>query len=112
MTAFMIQHYYLQKRQYTTVTGTSSKLVSRGACRVLYGVVMLFALMIFLFYGTILVGAFTTVWGVNFTPTLKHFIYAFSVGFDTIKDTLIVHVDFGHFGYADRLPGRPAHLSG
>ncbi len=94
LTAFVIQRYYLQKRQYTTVTGkpvaSSSKLVSRGAQRVLYLFVLVFALLILLFYGTILVGAFTSVWGTNFTPTLKHFIYAFSVGFETIKDTLII----------------------
>ena len=94
LTAFVIQRYYLQKRQYTTVTGkpvaSSSKLVSRGAQRLLYLFVLVFAVMISLFYGTILVGAFTSVWGTNFTPTLKHFMYAFSVGFDTIKDTLII----------------------
>ncbi len=94
MTAFVIQRYYLQKRQYTTITGkpsmSSSKLISREARYALYTLVLLFVLMIALFYGTILVGAFTTVWGTDFTPTLKHFRYAFSVGFDTIKDTLIV----------------------
>ena len=94
MTAFVIQRYYLQKRQYTTITGkpstSSSKLISREAQYVLSALVLLFVLMIALFYGTILLGAFTTVWGTDFTPTLKHFRYAFSVGFDTIKDTLIV----------------------
>jgi iron(III) transport system permease protein len=94
MTAFIIQRYYLQKRQYTTITGkpvtSSSKLVSHGTQRVLYAFVMLFTVMIALFYGTILVGAFTKVWGTDFTLTLKHFMYAFSVGFDTIKDTLII----------------------
>jgi iron(III) transport system permease protein len=94
LTAFVIQRYYLQKRQYTTVTGkpttSSSKLVSRRAQRVLYVFILVFALMILLFYGTILVGAFTSVWGTDFTPTLKHFMYAFSVGLETIKDTLII----------------------
>ena len=94
ITAFVIQRYYLQKRQYTTITGkpssSSSKLISRKAQYVLYALLLLFVLLIALFYGTILIGAFTTVWGTDFTPTLKHFRYAFSVGFDTIKDTLIV----------------------
>ncbi len=94
LSAFVIQRYYLQKRQYTTVTGkpvaSSSKLVSPWARRLLYGFAVLCATLILLFYGTILVGAFTAVWGSDFTPTLTHFIYAFSVGFDTIKDTLIV----------------------
>ncbi len=96
LTAFVIQRYYLQKRQYTTVTGkptlSASKIVSPGARRLLYAVLIGFGLLILLFYGTILVGAFTAVWGHDNTLTLDHFRYAFSVGFDTIKDTLIVAV--------------------
>lgn len=94
VTAFVIQRYYLQKKQYTTITGkpvaSSSKLVSRNAGRILYFSVTLFAILILMFYGTITMGAFTSVWGYDFTLTLKHFIYAFSVGLDTIKDTLII----------------------
>ncbi|GAB1485205.1 hypothetical protein MASR2M79_02510 [Aminivibrio sp.] len=94
ITSFAIQRYYLQKRQYTTVTGkpsaSSSKLVSRRARRVLYGVAASFSAMVLLFYGIIFVGAFTKVWGYDFTPTLDHFAYAFSVGLGTIGDTLIV----------------------
>ncbi len=96
LTAFVIQRYYLQKRQYTTVTGkptlSASKIVSPGARVALYAVLTGFALLILLFYGTILVGAFTAVWGHDNTLTLDHFRYAFSVGFDTIKDTLIVAI--------------------
>ncbi len=96
VTAFVIQRYYLQKKQYTTITGkpvaSSSKLVSRSAGRILYFFVTLFAILILMFYGTITMGAFTSVWGYDFTLTLKHFIYAFSVGLDTIKDTLIIAI--------------------
>ncbi len=96
LTAFVIQRYYLQKRQYTTVTGkptlSASKIVSPGARVGLYALLTGFALLILLFYGTILVGAFTAVWGHDNTLTLDHFRYAFSVGFDTIKDTLIVAI--------------------
>lgn len=94
ITAFAIQRYYLQKRQYVTVTGkptaSASKLVSRGAYYCLAGFVVLFALFVLLFYGAIFMGAFTQVWGYDFTPTLDHFVYAFSVGGDTIVSTLKV----------------------
>ena len=94
ITSFAIQRYYLQKRQYTTVTGkpsaSSSKLVSRRARKVLYGLAASFSAMVLLFYGIIFVGAFTKVWGYDFTPTLDHFAYAFSVGLGTIGDTVIV----------------------
>ncbi len=94
ITAFAIQRYYLEKRQYTTITGkpvaSSSKLVSRGARKVLQSFVVAFALFVLLFYGTIFVGAMINVWGYDFSLTAKHFLYALSVGFETIKDTLIV----------------------
>lgn len=94
VTAFLIQRYFLRKRQYTTVTGkpvdSTSKLIGPGAGVLLRGVLGLFALSVVLFYGVIAVGAFTKVWGYDFTPTLDHLTYAFQVGGDTIKDTLIV----------------------
>lgn len=94
ITSFAIQRYYLQKRQYTTVTGkptaSSSKLVSRGARRGLVTFAALFSGFVLLFYGTIFLGAFTRVWGYDFSPTLDHFSYAFGVGLGTIRDTLIV----------------------
>ncbi|HPE64798.1 MAG TPA: iron ABC transporter permease [Synergistales bacterium] len=96
ITSFAIQRYYLQKRQYTTVTGkpvaSSSKLVSRNARRGLIAFSAAFCGLVLLFYGTIFVGAFTRVWGFDFTPTLHHFAYAFSVGMGTIRDTLIVAI--------------------
>ena len=94
MTAFAIQRYYLSKRQYITVTGkpttSTSKVVSPAAKWVLYGVTLLFALLVTAFYAVILVGAFTKVWGFNYAPTVAHFLYVFDVGFQSVKDTLIV----------------------
>ena len=94
ITSFAIQRYYLQKRQYTTVTGkptaSSSKLVSRGARRGLIAFSALFSGFVLLFYGTIFLGAFTRVWGYDFSPTFDHFAYAFGVGLGTIRDTIIV----------------------
>ncbi|MCK5930957.1 MAG: iron ABC transporter permease [Fulvimarina manganoxydans] len=96
LTAFAIQRYYLAKRQYVTVTGkpaaSTTKIVSPFARRVLYGVVLAFALLVAAFYAVIVVGASTKVWGFNYTPTLQHFVYVWKVGFDTIVDTLAVAV--------------------
>jgi iron(III) transport system permease protein len=96
MTAFAIQRYYLSKRQYITVTGkptaSTSKIVSRPVKWLLYAVLVLFALLVTAFYAVILVGAFTKVWGFNYTPTLAHFAYVFDVGLDSVKDTLLVAI--------------------
>jgi iron(III) transport system permease protein len=54
--------------------------------------VLLFALLVAAFYAVILVGAFTKVWGFNYTPTLAHFAYVFDVGLDSVKDTLLVAI--------------------
>ena len=96
ITAFAIQRYWIAKRQYVTVTGkptaSTSKVVSGPVKSFLYGLVLLFSAIVILFYGVIFVGAFTQVWGFNYTPTLNHFAYVFNVGFDTVKDTLLIAI--------------------
>ncbi len=96
ITAFAIQRYYINKRQYVTVTGkptaSTAKAVSPGAKWALFGVVALFGLVVVAFYGVIVMGSLTAVWGFDYTATLRHFRYVFDVGWDTVKDTVIVAV--------------------
>lgn len=94
MTAFAIQRYWLAKRSYVTVTGkpssSTSKIVSPGAKWVLYALLLGFALVVLAFYTIIVLGALTKVWGFDYTPTIRHFVYVFDVGRDTVTDTLII----------------------
>jgi iron(III) transport system permease protein len=94
LTAFAIQRYYIAKRQYVTITGkpgaSTSKIVSPAVKWALYGFVVSFAAIVVVFYGVIVLGAFTRVWGFDYTPTLQHFAYVFDVGFKTVTDTLII----------------------
>lgn len=94
LTAFAIQRYWISKRQYVTVTGkptsSTSKLVSEPVKGSLYTISWLFTALVTTFYLVILVGAFTRVWGFDFTLTLQHFRYVFDVGFNAVRDTLIV----------------------
>ena len=94
LTAFAIQRYWISRRQYITVTGkptsSTSKLVSEPVKWALFGVSWLFAALVLAFYAVILVGAFTRVWGFDYTVTLQHFRYVFDVGFNSVKDTLVV----------------------
>ena len=96
LTAFAVQRYYINKRQYVTVTGkptaSTTKAVSAAGKWVLYAFVLLFAVVVVAFYAVILVGATTAVWGFDYTPTLRHFAYVFQVGWDTVKDTVLVAV--------------------
>src|SRR5690606_8079004 len=96
LTAFAVQRYYINKRQYVTVTGkptaSTTKAVSDAGKWLLYAGVVLFALVVLAFYAVILAGATTAVWGFDYTLTLRHFRYVFDVGWDTVKDTVLVAV--------------------
>src|SRR5690606_14312661 len=71
LTAFAIQRYYLGRRQYVTVTGkpsaSASRIVSPAVKWTLYAFVLLFAAVVVLFYAVILIGAFSAVWGFDYT---------------------------------------------
>jgi len=94
MTAFAIQRYWVSRRQYVTVTGkptsSTTKLVSPAAKWSLYGVVVAFAALVTAFYAVIVIGAFTRVWGFDYTPSLQHMRYVFSVGLNAVQDTVVI----------------------
>ena len=94
MTAFAIQRYWVSRRQYVTVTGkptsSTTKLVSPTAKWSLYGVVVAFAALVTAFYAVIVMGAFTRVWGFDYTPSLQHMRYVFSVGLNAVQDTVVI----------------------
>jgi iron(III) transport system permease protein len=94
VSAFFLQKYWVSKKQYITVTGkptsSSNSVVSPSARWILFGVVCLFSAMILLIYLTILWGAFAKTWGFDNSLTLKNFSYVFSVGFNAVKQTIII----------------------
>lgn len=45
-----------------------------------------------LFYGTVIVGAFVKVWGVNYSFTLDHFRYVFSIGFKPLRNAVTLAI--------------------
>ncbi|HHT04604.1 MAG TPA: iron ABC transporter permease [Bacteroidales bacterium] len=94
LSAYIIQKYYVNKKQYITVTGkptdSSNSVVSPLARNILFAVAIFFSLIIILIYVSILYGAIATSWGNNSTPTLDHFRYVFQVGFESVKDSIII----------------------
>ncbi len=94
LSAYIIQKYYVNKKQYITVTGkptdSSNSVVSPLARNILFAVAIFFSLIIILIYASILYGAIATSWGNNSTPTLDHFRYVFQVGFESVKDSIII----------------------
>lgn len=92
--AFVIEKYWVSKKSYITVTGkpTGAKqdMVSKKVKNILMGFLILLSSIIFLFYFTVIMGSFFTLWGVDFSLTLEHFKYSWDVGLESIKDTLIL----------------------
>ena len=96
LTAFAIQRYWVSRRQYVTVTGkptsSTSKIVSPFAKWSLFSVTMAFGVLVIAFYAVIVLGAFTRVWGFDYSLTMQHMHYVFSVGLKSVTDTLAIAV--------------------
>jgi len=91
LTVFLLQRYWVSRRSYITVTGKPSGHTLpatvwyiRWPCILAtYGVMLL----ILALYMTIVVGSFTRVWGVDYTPDLRHYTTAVTRGIEAFMDT-------------------------
>ncbi|MBO8141717.1 MAG: iron ABC transporter permease [Firmicutes bacterium] len=96
LTAFVVQKYWVSRKGYVTVTGKPTKpriqSVSPAMKWVIFSACMLVAIMITLFYGIIIIGAFSRVWGVDHSFTLRNFQYVLDVGWQAVKNTLFIAV--------------------
>lgn len=95
VTVFLVQRYWVAQRSTVSVTGKPSGRVEllRGFWgRVpLLTVVGLITALILTIYGTVVVGGFVQILGVNNTPTLAHYQYLLSgIGNDAIIDTTLL----------------------
>ncbi len=90
--AFILQRYWVTRRSYVTVTGRPSTAGLRSTEPwikwPLFGVVCLLSTIVVLFYGMVFYGAFTKLWGVNYSLTLENFAYVFSTGATYLTNTL------------------------
>ncbi|HSJ88733.1 MAG TPA: iron ABC transporter permease [Anaerolineales bacterium] len=88
---FMIQRYYVNRRSYISVTGKPSgaqitekdPLIRWG----FNGLAYLICAFVLLLYATIVYGSFSFTWGVDFTPTLRHWSMVLTRGVEAILDT-------------------------
>lgn len=91
---FFIQKYIIKNKSYVTITGKSSRRGSPSVTMAAKKGLLIFALgvslFVLMFYITIIVGSFIKLWGVDWSLTFKHFVYAFDVGLTTLKNTLIL----------------------
>jgi len=88
---FLVQRYYVNRRSYISVTGKPSgaQIVEKDK-RIRWIVNTLAYLIIafiILLYATIVYTSFSTAWGVDYTPTLKHWEMTLTRGVEAILDT-------------------------
>jgi iron(III) transport system permease protein len=96
LTAFILQKYWISGKSFVTVTGKPSqkkkKISEPHIIWSLFAFCILIAVSIILLYGTVLVGAFVKTWGLNYQFTLDHFKYVFSLGWDPMKNSIILAI--------------------
>lgn len=88
---FMIQRYYVNRRSYISVTGkpsgaqiTEKDPVIRWGFNIAAYLICAFVILL---YATIVYGSFSFTWGVDFTPTLRHWSMVATRGVEAILDT-------------------------
>jgi iron(III) transport system permease protein len=88
---FMLQRYYVNRRSYISVTGKpSGAQVTEKDPVIRWGFILTaYAICAFvvLLYVTIIYGSFSNAWGVDFSPTLRHWSMTITRGVEAILDT-------------------------
>ena len=88
---FLVQRYYVNRRTYISVTGkpAGSQIIEKDPVIrwVVNSLAYLVIAFIILLYSTIIYGSFSSAWGVNYTPTLKHWSMTLTRGVEAILDT-------------------------
>ena len=88
---FVAQKYWVGDKSYVTVTGKPSRereLVSDPLPLILVGIPCLaVSLFILVLYALIPYGSLVNLWGIDYTPTLKHYQYIVDLGLKPILDT-------------------------
>ncbi|HBS92121.1 MAG TPA: ABC transporter permease [Erysipelotrichaceae bacterium] len=91
ITVFMVQKYYVDKKNYVTVTGKASRvreLIDTPAIvRPIYIMVLLISVFVGVLYALVPIGAFIKLWGIDYSFSLNHFKYVFDLGMKPIRDT-------------------------
>ena len=91
LTVFLLQRYYVSRRSYVSVTGkptTGTIMVKEPVTRwVFITMTFLVLLLVLVLYLSILLGSFTTLWGINYTPDLSNYAAAFGRGLNAILST-------------------------
>jgi iron(III) transport system permease protein len=91
LAVFLLQRYWVSKRSYISVTGkpTGGHVAMRDPLIrwTAIGATLLTMLLVGALYGSIVVGSFTRLWGIDYSLNLEHYQVAFSRGLTPILAT-------------------------
>ncbi|MCB8968930.1 MAG: iron ABC transporter permease [Ardenticatenaceae bacterium] len=93
---FIAQRYWVSRRSYISVTGKPASghiLVKEPITRWSF-ILLTYATtaLIVVMYASILVGSFSKVWGIDFTPSLEHWKLMLGRGVEAILDTTFLSI--------------------
>ena len=93
---FLAQRYYVNRRSYISVTGKpSGAQITEKDPVIRWGfniVAYLICAFVVLLYATIVYGSFSFTWGVDFSPTLRHWSMVLTRGVEAVLDTTFLSV--------------------
>ncbi len=93
---FVVQRYYVSRRSYVSVTGKPASgqiLVKEPVTRWTFIAITYAVLALILtLYLSIIVGSFSKVWGIDYTPTLEHWKMMLNRGNEAIMDTTFLSI--------------------
>ena len=92
LTTFIIQRYWVGKRSYVTVTGKPSRYsalpIPKFLDYSLLGFSLVWVVLTMVVYGSVFVGSFVKLWGINNSFTLLHYRRFLSDGFESYITTI------------------------
>ncbi len=93
---FILQRYWVGRRSYISVTGKPASghiMVKEPLTRWSFiAVTYVTTALIVVMYASIIVGSFSKVWGIDFTPTLEHWKLMLGRGIEAILDTTFLSI--------------------
>lgn len=89
--AYVVQKYVLGRRSYVSVAGKVPRSVrTSGRLTIIFDEMFcaLVSLIIILFYGMVIVGAFVKLWGIDYSLTVNNFVKGLSMGWQYVADSV------------------------
>ncbi|PIE33170.1 ABC transporter permease [candidate division KSB3 bacterium] len=92
LTTFLVQRYWVGKRSYVTITGKPSRRtplpLPKGLDYSMLGLSLVWVVLTMTLYGSVFLGGFVKLWGINNSLTLMHYKRFLVDGFESYITTI------------------------